>query len=59
MTRIPKPDTLTEAYEYLIDRVTDIAGGPVPRKAATTWLYVMAVAVAVSGVVIVVRLTVR
>jgi hypothetical protein len=56
---MPKPDALTEAYEYLVDRVTDLAGGPVPRKAAATWLCVMAAAVAVSGAVIILRLSVR
>lgn len=56
---MPNSDALTEAYEYLLDRVTDLAGGPVPRKAATTWLCVMAAAVAVSGAVIIIRLTIR
>ena len=48
MTPTPKPDALMEVYGYLIDRVSDLAGGPVPRKAARAWLCAMATAVAVT-----------
>jgi hypothetical protein len=59
MTPMPKPDALMEVYEYLIDRVSDLAGGPVARKAAKTWLCLMTAMVAVSGAVIIIRLTVK
>lgn len=59
MTPTTKPDALMEVYGYLIDRVSDLAGGPVPRKAARAWLCAMATAVAVSSVVIIIRLAAR
>lgn len=59
MTPMPKPDSFVGVYEYLIERVSDLAGSPVPRKAAKTWLCVMAAVVAVSGAVIIIRLTLR
>ena len=59
MSPTPKPDALRGVCEYLIDRVSDLAGGPVPRKAAKAWLCAMATAVAVSSVVIILRLAAR
>jgi hypothetical protein len=59
MAPMRKPDALMTVCEYLIDRVSDLASSPVPRKAAKAWLCMMAAAVAVSGVVIIVRLGAR
>jgi len=56
---MPRPGNRLQVGEYLIERVSDLAGRPVPRKAAVAWLGTMAALIAVSSVVIVIRLTVK
>lgn len=59
MTQMPRPGNHTRVSEYLIDRVSDLAGHPVPRKIAVAWLEVMAGLITVGIVVVVVRLIVK
>lgn len=56
---MPRPGNHIHIGEYLIERVSDIAGRPVPRKRAIAWLEVMASLIAIGIVVVVVRLTIR
>lgn len=56
---MPRTGNHMEIREYLIDRVSDLAGRPVRRKAAVAWLEVMAGLITVSVVVVIVRFTVR
>jgi hypothetical protein len=59
MTQMTRPGNRTQVSEYLIERVSDLAGRPVPRKTAVTWLEVMAGLITVGIVVVIVRLTVQ
>lgn len=56
---MPKAGDHKEIREYLVERVSDLAGRPVPRKAALAWLGAMAALIAISGVVIIIRLIVK
>lgn len=56
---MPRPGSRTQVSEYLIERVSDLAGRPVSRKTAVVWLEVMAGLIAVGIVVVVVRLSVK
>jgi hypothetical protein len=56
---MPWAGSKMEIREYLAERVSDLAGRPVPRQAAMAWLETMAALIAVSSVVIIVRLTVK
>lgn len=59
MTQVPRLGSRTQVSEYLIERVSDLAGRPVSRKTAVVWLEVMAGLIAVGIVVVIVRLTVK
>jgi hypothetical protein len=59
MTRVPRVGNRTEIREYLIERVSDLAGHSVPRKAAVAWLEAMTALIAVSSIVIIIRLSVK
>jgi len=59
MTQMPRAGNHIEIREYLAERVSDLAGCPVPRKAAVAWLGAMVVLVAVSSVAIIIRLIVK
>jgi hypothetical protein len=59
MTQMPMSSNHAQIREYLIDRVSDLAGRPVPRKAAMAWLETMAALIAAGILAIIVRLTVK
>lgn len=59
MTQMPRPGHHIQVSEYLIGRVSDLAGRPVSRKTAVVWLKVMTGLIAVGMVVVIVRLTVK
>lgn len=59
MTQMPRPGNRIQVSEYLIERVSDLAGRPVSRKTALAWLEVMAGLITVGMVVVIVRLTVK
>lgn len=55
---MPRPSSQMHISDYVIERVSGLAGRPVPRKAALAWAEVMVGLVAVSVVAIIIRLTV-
>lgn len=57
--QMTRPGSYLQVSDYLIDRVSDLAGRPVARNKAVAWLEVMAGLVAVGIVVVAVRLTVH
>lgn len=59
MTQMPRPGNHIQVSEYLIERVSDLAGRPVSRKTAVVWLKVMAGLITVGIVVLIVRLIVK
>jgi hypothetical protein len=56
---MPRTGNCAQLGEYLIERVSDLAGRPVPRKSALAWLEVMAGLITVSVAVVIIRLVVK